>query len=62
MATYDLDRTELSGTLADHGIEASLRAHIISTLEDVGVFGHGHHDSDAVTSIVHSGETASSDS
>src|SRR5882757_6201816 len=79
MATYDLNRTELNGVLTDQGIEASLRAKIIATLEEAGVYGgHGHDDDDdhghghghdhdhghgspseALTSIVHAGETAS---
>jgi hypothetical protein len=65
MATYDLNRTELNGALSDQGIDANIRAKIISTLEQVGVYGddhghgHGHHDQEALTSIIHDGESPS---
>jgi len=59
MATYDLNRTELNGALDDHGVEAILRAKILSTLEEVGVYGKPPTADEARTSIVHDGEVAS---
>ena len=58
MATYDLNRTELSSALADSGVDPSIRAEIISTLEEVGVFTSDP-NSEALTSVVGDGEKAS---
>lgn len=57
MATYDLNQAQLDAALLGVGIDPSLVAEIISTLDDVGVLNP---NSEALTSIVQSGETADS--